>query len=213
MNGVVHALNIDDGTEEWRFDTGVWLFSLALEDGILYFGSSDWMVRAVDAASGDVIWERPHATRPLRLSVIRGTLYIGGEFYMAAHEATDGSEIWRFDSGYVTNSPGIADGLVYFGDNRNRLYAVEADTGEERWRFPVGESRFQGIVSSPAIVQNAVYFGSYDNNIYAVGAKSGTKLWSYNTGIEITGSPAVVGQRLYIGGRLSGLIALGRQPK
>jgi len=56
--------------------------------------------------------------------------------------------------------------VVYFGSNDNHLYAVDANTGEEKWKFETGDS-----VSSPAVLDGVVYFGSQDNHLYAVDIK------------------------------------------
>ena len=55
--------------------------------------------------------------------------------------------------------------MAYFGSADGHLYAVDARTGERRWRFraPPGWMR-----SSPAVADGVIYFGSDDGNLYAV---------------------------------------------
>ena len=46
---------------------------------------------------------------------------------------------WQFRGDDGINSPPVAaNGLVYAGDNAGYLYALEARTGQERWRFKTG---------------------------------------------------------------------------
>ncbi|NLE07814.1 MAG: PQQ-binding-like beta-propeller repeat protein, partial [Dehalococcoidales bacterium] len=44
------------------------------------------------------------------------------------------------------------------------LYAVDASTGELRWKYQTGSR----VTSSPAVVDGVVYVGSEDGKIYAI---------------------------------------------
>jgi outer membrane protein assembly factor BamB len=54
--------------------------------------------------------------------------------------------------------------MVYFGSGDGRLYALDARTGQEKWRFKTDG----GVNSSPAVAGGVVYFGSTDGYLYAV---------------------------------------------
>ena len=62
-----------------------------------------------------------------------------------------------------TRRPRYADGVVYFGSWDSYFYAVDARTGEEKWRFHGGEDPLMhnqvGFQSSPAVVNGVVYVG------------------------------------------------------
>ena len=62
------------------------------------------------------------------------------------------------------SSPSLVEGVVYFGSNDKHLYAVDIETGEEKWKFETGAA----VSSSPSLVDGVVYFGSADGHIYAV---------------------------------------------
>jgi outer membrane protein assembly factor BamB len=49
------------------------------------------------------------------------------------------------------------------------------------------------------VANGVVYVGSDDHKMYALDASTGNELWSYNTGDEVTSSPAVVNGELYFG--------------
>jgi outer membrane protein assembly factor BamB len=72
----------------------------------------------------------------------------------------------------VTSSPGVADGVVYFGtgSDDDRVYALNATTGAQLWTFTTGN----GVASSPAVANGIVYAGSYDDNLYAFTLPNGT---------------------------------------
>jgi outer membrane protein assembly factor BamB len=58
----------------------------------------------------------------------------------------------------------------------------------------------------------AVVFGASDGNLYAVRAADGAKLWSIRLGGQVTGSPTLVGDRIYVTTRRGGLWALTTAP-
>ena len=55
---------------------------------------------------------------------------------------------WKFPTGSrVVSSPVYRDGILYFGSDDNNLYAVDASTGLQKWKYAT-----QGPVpSSPAV--------------------------------------------------------------
>lgn len=55
-------------------------------------------------------------------------------------------------------------GNVYVGTEMGNIYAFDAVTGEQRWKYTVGSP----ILSSVAASDNNIYFGSLDGNVYAL---------------------------------------------
>ena len=58
----------------------------------------------------------------------------------------------------IVSSPAVANGVVYFGADDNRVYAVNAATGSPLWSFSTGDTN--QVVSSPAVANGVVYVGS-----------------------------------------------------
>ena len=68
------------------------------------------------------------------------------------------------------------------------LYAVDAATGTERWRFTAEEP----IWSSPAVVDDTLYVGSIDGFFYALDIATGAKVWQVDSqGMIWSSSPAI----------------------
>jgi outer membrane protein assembly factor BamB len=92
------------------------------------------------------------------------------------------SEDWRFDPGMGADgffSPVVADGLVFVGTEAGYLVAIDADSGEDRWRF----STDGAIVSeAPAIADGVIYVVSQDAFLYAVDAATGAERWRQHVG-------------------------------
>ena len=56
----------------------------------------------------------------------------------------------------IESSPVVADGLVYLSSEEDHLFVLDAYSGEERWRYLVGNP-----LPAPAAVANGVvYFGT-----------------------------------------------------
>ena len=69
--------------------------------------------------------------------------------------------------------------VVYVGSYDSYLYAVDADSGQLKWKFQTGD----WVASSPAPSPDGsvVYVGSGDSYLYAVDADSGQLKWKFQT--------------------------------
>ena len=224
---------------KWKFPTGdrivsspVWL------DGAIYFGGDDGNIYAVDAASGRQLWKRETGGPvPSTPAIAEGTLYAvsyDGKLY--ALDARTGAIRWKFATGgerrfeakglngllptsqtfadpfdVFLSSPVLARGNVYFGSGDGNLYAVDAASGELRWRFQTGDV----VHASPAYANGVLFFGSWDSYFYAVDAATGKEKWRYHGGedpvihnqVGFQSSPAVADGVVYTGCRDAKLYA------
>lgn len=81
------------------------------------------------------------------------------------------------------------------------MYAVNVDSGKERWQYTSGKP----IVGSPTVAGNMVYFGGTDNAFYCLDVKTGRMLWKYQTRGQITSTP-VLGENLIVFGSMDNTI-------
>jgi len=227
----------------WRFATGGRVLSSpAVTGGRAYFGSDDGALYAVDTETGGQAW-RFETGGPVRSSpaVAGGRVFFGsydGSFY--ALDADSGQLVWRFETtgerrwraanldgmtpegevhtdpwDFFLSSPAIVDGVVYFGTGEGMLYALDAQTGAERWAFETADT----IHSSPAVADGTVYVGNMESRLYAVDADTGEERWHFQAGIDtayhnqhgLQSSPVVANGRIYIGGRDGGLHVVDAQ--
>jgi eukaryotic-like serine/threonine-protein kinase len=197
----------------WKFKTGGAVASSpVVSDGVVYFGSADGYLYAVDVQTGqerwtfqtgDAVWSSP--------AVSDGVAYVSSnDDYLYALDAQSGQEKWKFRTeGWVTSSPAISDSVVYFGSSDTHLYAVGIQTGQERWRF---KAEYE-VTSSPAISDGVVYFT--DNaSLYAVDVSTGREEWKFTLGGWAVGrasSPAISAGVVYVCGGDGYLYALDAQ--
>ena len=108
---------------------------------------------------------------------------------------------WRTRIGPTESSPLVADGIVYVGDWRGRVYALDATTGRVRWTFQ-GQGRIKGAVARSG---NRLYVGTYDGYLYALRAKTGMLIWRTKSQDRLGGrgqfysTPTIAYGRVYIG--------------
>lgn len=207
---------------KYRTDGAIWA-SLTVDDGMLYVGSDDHHLHAVDLATHQGRWTFKTGglvrSKPL---VVDGLVYFASDDgFMYALDAATGSERWRFalDKGgdprqlpaagttaydYLHSSPVHADGRVYVGSAAGRMHALDAASGEAVWSFDANGA----IRGDAAIAGSKLYFGSWDHGVYALDAKTGERLWHYDTEQIVQSTPALGDGKVVIGSRSAKLIAL-----
>jgi outer membrane protein assembly factor BamB len=89
-----------------------------------------------------------------------------------------------------------ANNMLYIS-TANGLYAIDAQTGADRWVFP---TRLP-LGNSPTVKENVVYVGGFDHKLYALNAQTGAKLWHYEAGFGFDTNPLVVDGLVLLGNR------------
>jgi len=225
---------------KWSFPTGDRIVSSPVyKDGVIYFGSDDGNVYAVNAVDGRQLWKQKTGGPVSSTPAIGGeTLYVtsyDGKFY--ALDLRTGATRWKFATGgerrfeakglhgmlpktqtiadvfdVFLSSPVLADGAVYFGSGDGHVYALDAATGDLRWKFETGDV----VHASPAYADGVIFVGSWDSYFYAIDARTGSEKWRFHGGedplihnqVGFQSSPAVIDGVVYTGCRDSNLYAL-----
>ncbi|MGH7358654.1 MAG: PQQ-binding-like beta-propeller repeat protein [Candidatus Rokuibacteriota bacterium] len=189
--GFLMAMDADTGEILWRFRAGVIESSPLLVDGVLYFGSWDQKVYALDAKTKRVLWTFETDDQVKGGPAYRnGTIFIGsydGNVY--ALNARTGRQRWAASG--VANfyaTPAVAYGRVYIGNTDGRVYAFGARTGNLLWAKSTGSY----VYSSAAVWNRRVYVGSHDSRFYALDAGTGDVRWSFDAKGRISGSATVI---------------------
>jgi PQQ-dependent dehydrogenase (methanol/ethanol family) len=111
----------------------------------------------------------------------------------------------------LETTPLVVDGIMYITGN-NQIYALDARTGREIWRYERPKSASAAISSDAAIgvnrgvavLGNRVFFGTDNAHLLALNTVTGALLWDVVTPGEpgrygSTGAPLVVGDLVYVG--------------
>ena len=128
-----------------------------VHDGVMFLANPGNVVQAIDARTGDVIWDyrSPLPEDAPQRGATRTLAVYGDKLYLATHDAAlvaidaaTGAEVWRtvkadYTQGFThRGGPVIANGVVVSGINGCNRYKEQTcfitghdpDTGEEVWR-------------------------------------------------------------------------------
>jgi outer membrane protein assembly factor BamB len=192
----------------WNYKADGYVFSSpAVADGIVFVGSSDTRVYALDELTGGQVWNYTTAgaveSSP---ALVDGIVFVGsndGNVY-ALNEVT-GGKAWSFQTGnsLFYSSPAVVDGLVFIGSSDGNVYALRESTGEKIWSENI---KFGGL-SSPAIADGMVFIGNAQA-IYALNEQTGTDVWSYDTGQGMGATSPAVANGMVFTSDTGGVFAL-----
>ena len=87
----------------------------------------------------------------------------------------------------IVAAPLQVDGIAYVATADNLLLALDADSGEEKWRFTAGFS----IWAQPTYYEGTLFVASLDRNLYAIDASDGSEKWSVELGGAMSAQPVV----------------------
>ena len=139
----------------------------AVVNGVVYAGSSDDNVYALDAISGDLLWKYSTAKSVSSSpAAADGVIYAGsqdGTIY--ALNASTGALLWQQSVGSSAASPAVANGVVYVMSSNGNVYhlnALSAKAGVVLWMYVLDLEP-----TDPVVANGTVYFGS--GNLYALG--------------------------------------------
>lgn len=185
------------------FSTGDHVTSPVVVNGVIYVGSGDGNVYAVDAADGSHQWSFGTGGTVWAPAVDAGTVYVGSRGgHVHALDASDGTEQWRwpFPKGGASAAPTVANGVVYAPGADDRFFALDASDGSERWRIFTGECA-GGQVQTPAIVDGVVYITEDCGKTWALNASDGSVQWKFDdgSGRGQASPPTVVDGTVYFG--------------
>lgn len=163
----VFALNTS-GSQVWNYSTNSTVFTSPLViDGTVYVGSGWNKLFALNSTTGNQIWNYDVGD-DVRSSpaFYDGKIFFGSRNNKIFALNTSGSQVWNYSvGGSVFSSPAVTkNGIVFVGCNDNKLYGLNASTGNKLWEYIVG-----GGVDylSPAIADEKLVFAS--DKVYVFG--------------------------------------------
>ena len=127
----VHTLSLSDGQPIWNFGPGYWMQYPVLHDGQIYFGSGDEVFQALDASSGELIWQHSISMSSLNqmgLPLLRDEQIwfnsVTGEIY--ALDVKTGEQVQYLFTGRTARIGGaLYQNLYILGDPDGKLSAYQ----------------------------------------------------------------------------------------
>ncbi len=212
------------GEVRWRRRMGSLIeFPASLCDSVLYLNTADGITAAIDADTGEAVWERQTAdpadsdtpgvydTTP----AIAGDRIIvtGKDGYARALDRDTGRELWRLDTGSaIESSPAIIGDHAFFGNQAGQVLKVRTRDGTVVAAYRTGGK----INASPAIAAGRLYITNYGGEITALRVRDLSEVWTERRLLQgvrpdpMYASPSVAGGTVFaasIGGNLYALDA------
>lgn len=162
---IIQALDAATGDRIWEYRrelpegirTGSTSRNIAIYEDKLFHGTADAMIIAVDARTGQLVWETPVADHSYSVSHSSGPIIAGGKVisphtcgrqgnvlpggcFITAHDVDNGEELWR-----------------------TYVIAQEGEEGDETWNDIPWENRFHASAWIPGVYDaelDLIYWGT-----------------------------------------------------
>ncbi|WP_374473437.1 outer membrane protein assembly factor BamB [Arenimonas sp.] len=153
----------------------------AIEGDRLYVSNDEGRVLALDANTGDTLWD----------SEVVKTGKQGSRVFFWRRKAIDGG---------LTGGPGAGNGMVVAGGRNGEIVALDAETGAERWRARATSE----VIATPLVTPDRIVVRSNDGRVFGLDPADGTRKWVFDRGVPAlsvrgNGAPVSDGQLVYLG--------------
>ncbi|MFC4245785.1 PQQ-binding-like beta-propeller repeat protein [Natribaculum luteum] len=131
----VYRVDLEDGTEDWSFETGGLSMTGPAVDPTLhavFAGSHDGTLYAFDADTGEVYWRFSTDGALTGCPVVCADRIVFGskDRTLYAVDKRTGEEVWHVDhDGVVTSTPRVHDGAIYVAERAPNPEEGETDGG------------------------------------------------------------------------------------
>jgi outer membrane protein assembly factor BamB len=204
-----YAYDPATGQIQWQIQTtDLILAAPVVADGVVYFGTSDGDLYAVDVETKgikpgwpfkaeDALWGSP--------LVANGRVYVASmDHHLYCLDAQTGEQVWASEAfGAMAAQPALDQerGLLYVGDFDGRVYAVQADSGKAVEEFAFRAENW--IWSTVLVAKDRLYVTSLDGNLYALDPSTGAVLSPYpiSGGEVLRASPVPTGDLILVASR------------
>lgn len=158
-----------------------------LSDGRLFAADQSGLLRAIDADSGERLWQVELGTpvsSGLRAAV--GRVYLGtrnGE--VIALDQQDGEELWRTRvSSEVLAPPQVNSQFVVVQSVDGAVTALDRNTGEERWVHASSQPALtlRGT-GTPRVIEQVTFAGFDNGRLVTLDNRSGQPLWDMRVAV------------------------------
>ncbi|WJD96839.1 protein kinase domain-containing protein [Streptomyces antimycoticus] len=199
--GVLHALNAQNGKERWKVSAAEAATLLAVDDKAVYTATRGGELRAVALTSQTFLWTVPSPVRtseknPAAAAVADGRLVVCGEDgQVVALDTARGKTLWGpARHGTTALAPAVADGTVYLGGRS--LTALTLSTGEKKWSQPGG-----GHGWGAPVVEKDVVYAVDATDLSARRTDDGTDAWTLTFASEDSSqdAPVIAGNSVWAG--------------
>jgi outer membrane protein assembly factor BamB len=192
-----------------------------VNDGIIYVGSRDGKVVAINASTGSQNWSYsidPPATIYTTPIVDGDLVYIGtysGQV-LALNTSARGQNLtslqqrygeWKWDcpidnarSNAIVADLLVSEDAIYVSSSNGRVYSLDKEFGDLNWESKILDEKHLKLWTSPVIQGDTLYVSTFDGHIYALSVETGELSgWSFESEAGFASSPVIYEDTIFVG--------------
>lgn len=199
--GAVYGLDAETGVEldSWQepylTEDKIW-GTPVVEDGVLYIGSFDKNLYAINAENGTEIWHFTAEGAIIATPLVYGdTVYIGTfDRSLYALDKATGELKWQATGGnWFWAEPVVLDDIIYAPNLDGKVYALRPDTGAVVNEYEIGP-----VASRPVIVGDSIVLATREGLVIKLDTATGGTLQLADFETEINGPIAAFENIVYV---------------
>ena len=197
-SGTITTTPVPDDSLIWQYETGALdefvIVSPTVVEGVVYAGSDEDRVYALDAETGKLLWsfevESDLSIPPL---VSGGVVFAEDIASIYALDAATGTELWRSELFYSSelSSSSVSGATAYQGTETAdglEVSAIDGRTGNQTWATNVPRSSPIPLLF-PLTAAGANVYVSDEFQVRALDSTTGKLVWSFDTGDVVQSPP------------------------
>lgn len=188
-------------TAGWRIKFAESGSNPVLADGILYVGSADGAVNALDPNTGDMKWRfqtgeslSPATSGPQIITMPRGSS-VNDQINAGVIAAEEQAKKQKAEGiRRVDMTPAVANGTVFIGAGDHVFYAIDAATGKKKWSYVAGSgmacSNYTSCPKPAPVLKKGIIYLMTEEGLHALDAVTGNRKWLFGSPEEMNNSTA-----------------------
>ncbi len=169
-----------------------------MHEGIVYVGSQDDQLYALDPATGYVTWTYDAGESITATAAVHENTVLIGDLggWVHAVDRDTGTRLWRKGKvGKMWGSVSTNGTGVFVADDQGTVTAFALDDGSMLWEYQTGDSVYGGT----NVFDGLVYVVSYDDWVYALDAETGDVEWKNELRLGSNSTPTVSNGLVLVG--------------
>jgi len=190
-----------------------------VHDGIIYAGTRDGRVVAINSSTQSQQWDYPTNTIIYTTPVVNGDLVYVGTYsgkVLALNTLARSQNLtfpqqrygeWEWDcptdkgkSNAIVADLVMSEDALYVASSNGRVYSLDKGTGDEYWKREDIPVLAEKLWTSPVIQGDTLYVSTFDGHVYALSLETGELSdWSFESEAGFASSPVIDGDTIFLG--------------